>query len=78
MVANPFDFNLALVFVLMTVVGGLRNRAGVVLGSAFFALLRNGELLEMLRLDEVFARGPDRASPPRSPRWCSDRSSCSS
>lgn len=37
--ANVFDFRLALVFVLMTVVGGLRNRSGVVIGSAFFALL---------------------------------------
>ena len=34
-----WSFNLALVFVIMTVVGGLRNRAGVVIGSAFFALL---------------------------------------
>lgn len=51
-VANPFDFNLALVFVLMTTVGGLRNRVGVVLGSLFFAFLRNGYLVEKLRLDE--------------------------
>lgn len=49
-VANPFDFNLALVFVLMTTVGGLRNRTGVVLGSMFFAFLRNGFLVEKLRL----------------------------
>jgi branched-chain amino acid transport system permease protein len=34
-----WNFNLALVFVIMTVVGGLRSRAGVVIGSAFFALL---------------------------------------
>jgi len=51
-VANPFDFNLALVFVLMTTIGGLRNRVGVVLGSAFFAFLRNGYLVEKLRLEE--------------------------
>ena len=51
-VANPFDFNLALVFVLMTTVGGLRNRVGVVLGSAFFAFLRNGYLVEKLRLED--------------------------
>jgi branched-chain amino acid transport system permease protein len=51
-VANPFDFNLALVFVLMTTVGGLRNRVGVVLGSIFFAFLRNGYLVEKLRLEE--------------------------
>lgn len=47
-VANPFDFNLALIFVLMTTVGGLRNRLGVVLGSLFFAFLRNGYLIEKL------------------------------
>ncbi len=47
-VANPFDFNLALIFVLMTTVGGLRNRLGVVLGSMFFAFLRNGYLIEKL------------------------------
>jgi branched-chain amino acid transport system permease protein len=57
-VANPFGLNLALVFILMTVIGGLRNRAGVVVGSAFFALLRNGELLEVLRVDQVFANDP--------------------
>lgn len=51
-VANPFDFNLALVFVLMTTVGGLRDRTGVILGSVFFALLRNGYLVEKLRLEE--------------------------
>jgi len=33
-----WNFNLALVFVIMTVVGGLRSRAGVVIGGAFFAL----------------------------------------
>lgn len=57
-VANPFGFNLALVFILMTVIGGLRNRAGVIAGSAFFALLRNGELLEILRVDDLFAGDP--------------------
>jgi branched-chain amino acid transport system permease protein len=41
---NDWDFNLALVFVIMTVVGGLRSRAGVVIGSAFFALI--GYLLD--------------------------------
>ena len=45
-VANPYDFNLALTFVLMTTVGGLRNRLGVILGGLFFALLRNGFLIE--------------------------------
>jgi branched-chain amino acid transport system permease protein len=36
---DVWDFNLALVFVIMTVVGGLRSRAGLVIGGAFFALL---------------------------------------
>ncbi len=57
-VANPFDFRLALVFIMMTVIGGLRNRAGVVAGAAFFALLRNGELLEVLHVDNLFAKPP--------------------
>ena len=34
-----FEFRLSLIFVIMTVVGGLRSRVGVVIGSAFFALL---------------------------------------
>jgi len=38
-VAAPFNFFLALEFVLMTVVGGLGSRSGVVIGSAIFALL---------------------------------------
>lgn len=37
--ALDFDFQIALVWVVMAVVGGLRSRAGVVLASAFFALL---------------------------------------
>jgi branched-chain amino acid transport system permease protein len=41
---ETWDFNLALIFVIMTVVGGLRSRAGVVIGSAFFALI--GYLLD--------------------------------
>lgn len=49
-VSNPFDFQLSLVFILMTVIGGLRNRAGVVVGAAFFALLRNGILIELFAL----------------------------
>ncbi len=43
---NDWDFNLALIFVIMTVVGGLRSRAGIVIGSAFFALI--GYLLKQL------------------------------
>jgi branched-chain amino acid transport system permease protein len=37
-VANDFQFQIALLWVLMIVVGGLGNRTGVVIGSAFFAL----------------------------------------
>ncbi len=51
-VARPFTFNLALTFVLMTTIGGLRNRVGVVLGSAFFAFLRNGVIIDALRIEE--------------------------
>lgn len=36
---TTWEFNLALVFVIMTVVGGLRSRAGAVIGGAFFALM---------------------------------------
>ena len=35
-----FDFPLALLFVLMTVVGGLRSRTGIVIGASIFALLK--------------------------------------
>jgi branched-chain amino acid transport system permease protein len=35
-----FDFRLALLFVLMTVVGGLRSRTGIVIGASLFALLK--------------------------------------
>ena len=47
-VGSKFGFQLSLLFVLMTVVGGLRSRSGVVIGAAFFALLGTGKLLEML------------------------------
>ena len=47
-VGSSFDFRLALLFILMTVVGGLRDRLGVVLGSVFFALLEEKKLVEML------------------------------
>ncbi|MDP3970044.1 MAG: branched-chain amino acid ABC transporter permease [Nocardioides sp.] len=47
-VNQKFGFQLALLFVLMTVVGGLRSRSGVVIGSAFFALLHSGHLLSLL------------------------------
>lgn len=41
---ETWSFNLALIFVIMTVVGGLRSRVGVVIGSALFALI--GYLLD--------------------------------
>jgi branched-chain amino acid transport system permease protein len=37
-VSNDFNFSIALLWVLMVVIGGLGNRTGVVIGSAFFAL----------------------------------------
>lgn len=37
-VSVTFDFRLALTFVLMTAVGGLQSRAGIFVGSAFFAI----------------------------------------
>jgi branched-chain amino acid transport system permease protein len=53
-VGSRFDFQLALLFVLMTVVGGLRNRVGVVIASAVFALLGSGRLVTMLHLEGFF------------------------
>jgi branched-chain amino acid transport system permease protein len=53
-VAEPFTFQLALIFIVMTVVGGLRSRSGVVLGSVFFALMGDGILLKVLRLEGFF------------------------
>ncbi|MFP5225943.1 MAG: branched-chain amino acid ABC transporter permease [Actinomycetota bacterium] len=37
-VSVTFNFQLALTFVLMTAVGGLQSRAGIFIGSAFFAI----------------------------------------
>ncbi len=34
-----FDFQLALIFIIMTVVGGLKSRPGIVIGALFFALI---------------------------------------
>lgn len=53
-VGSSFDFRLALLFVLMTVVGGLRDRVGVVIGSVFFALLEEGALVHMFHLEGFF------------------------
>lgn len=55
-VSVVFDFRLALVFVLMTVVGGLRSRPGLVIGGAFFALLPY--LVEKTHLEVVLAKLP--------------------
>ena len=74
-VRNTFEFRLALLFVLMTVVGGLRSRSGVVIGSAFFALLGNGELLQMLHARLVL-RGQDQPCRSTSCRSSSVLSSC--
>lgn len=55
-----FNFQLALVFIIMTVVGGLRSRSGVVIGGAFFALL--GHIIESIPGMETFLHwlpGPD-------------------
>lgn len=57
LVQNTFGFELALTFVLMTVVGGLRNRVGVILGSVFFALLGSGELVKLVPGAEGFLAG---------------------
>lgn len=55
-VAIVFDFRLALVFVIMTTVGGLRSRTGVVIGSAFFALL--GYLIDRFQLEGLLGAIP--------------------
>jgi branched-chain amino acid transport system permease protein len=39
-----FDFQLALIFIIMTVVGGLKSRPGIVVGASIFALI--GYLIE--------------------------------
>jgi branched-chain amino acid transport system permease protein len=50
-VADIYNFRLALIFVIMTVVGGLRSRTGVIIGSAFFALI--GYFIEKFHWIEV-------------------------
>lgn len=51
-VSNDFQFAIALLWVLMVVIGGLGNRTGVVIGSAFFALFPF--LLEEITFAEHF------------------------
>jgi branched-chain amino acid transport system permease protein len=53
-VPSYFDFQLALFFVLMTVIGGLRNRTGIVCAAAFMALLYSELLVDMLHLHGFF------------------------
>lgn len=50
---SDYSFNLAILFVLMTVVGGVGSRAGVIVGSVFFAFLQS--LLPTLRPYKWFA-----------------------
>ena len=51
---GDYSFNLAIIFVLMTVVGGAGSPVGVIVGSIFFALLNN--LLPTLRPFVWFAQ----------------------
>jgi len=53
-----FNFQLALLFIIMTVVGGLRSRTGCVVGGGFFALL--GWLLERVHLEGPLEHFPFR------------------
>lgn len=46
--AQEFDLRLALTFVLMTVVGGVGNRVGVIIGAVFFTVL--ADILDALRV----------------------------
>lgn len=39
-VSNPFDFQLALLLVIVTVVGGLRSRAGIIVSAVLFSQLK--------------------------------------
>jgi branched-chain amino acid transport system permease protein len=58
-VSNDFNFAIALLWVLMVVVGGLGNRVGVVIGSAFFALFPF--LLEQIHFLEKAVENSGRA-----------------
>lgn len=61
-VATDFQFSIALLWVLMVVVGGLGNRVGVVIGSAFFAMFT--DLIGLIGplehfLTDTFQREPE-------------------
>jgi branched-chain amino acid transport system permease protein len=60
---NEFDLFLALTFVLMTVVGGLGNRVGVIIGATIFATL--DQLLELILhpLHAVWSVIPEEPNP---------------
>ena len=63
----------------MTVVGGLRSRAGLVIGGAFFALLPY--LIEKIPgFEDLLTKipGPVDLTPGAAPRWSSDRCCCCS
>ncbi|HEX2241642.1 MAG TPA: branched-chain amino acid ABC transporter permease [Actinomycetota bacterium] len=53
-VSNDFNFATALLWVLMVVIGGLGNRTGVIIGSAFFALFPF--LFELIKPLEHYVR----------------------
>ncbi len=53
-VSNDFNFAIALLWVLMVVIGGLGNRTGVIIGSAFFALFPF--LFELIKPVEHYVR----------------------
>lgn len=55
--AEEFDLQLALTFVLMTVVGGLGNRVGVIIGAVIFTVLH--DILDALRGILPFLPEPD-------------------
>ena len=89
-----WNFQLALVFVIMTVVGGLRSRAGAVIGGAFFSLLPfllgkiPGLLREVWGVRTVFdwsptlevgeREGAERSTPELAPLRASGRCCCCS
>lgn len=58
-VRELFDLPLALLWVFMTVVGGLRSRAGVVIGSAFFAVFPFAFRPLFVRLFDLFMTKPE-------------------
>jgi branched-chain amino acid transport system permease protein len=66
--ADVWNFRLSLVFVIMTVVGGLRSRPGLVIGGAFFALLPY-IIHQIPGLEDLLARipGPVDLSPELAP-----------